>query len=469
MPEQAKARQRIIDIVRDVYESYGFVPLDTPAIEYRDVLSGSAGGEIQKSIYKIHNPDFGLSTPAEEELGLRFDLTVPLARVVSQYEEVDLPRPLRRYQVASVWRADKPGRGRFREFTQFDIDSVGVATEVADTEIITVMCDTLSALNVGSYCVRFSSRRVLNLVLPHAGIPEDRAGDVFRVLDKLDKIGGEKLRLELTTGYKDESGTPVPGLGLAGEQVDKIEQFLAIQSQRRAEVIEQLRSLLAGLPQAAEEIDVLSRMSRQLYDLGYGDDQVAIDLSVARGLAYYTGPVFEAILTDAPQYGSVFAGGRYDELVTRFGGEPIPATGASIGVDRLLAALIELDRVELRKATAQVLVSTIDAGLMDEYVAMTYELRRAGIRTEIYLGTEKRFGKQIRYADKTGIPIVVVCGSNEKESGVVTLKDMSVGRVRTKQVGDRAQWKEERPGQFEVPRGELLAAVKKLLAETSEG
>src|SRR5437870_7009276 len=210
------ARQKMIDTIRRVYELYGFVPLSTPAIEYLDVLSGSAGEETQQSIFRVANPE-------NETLGLRFDLTVPLARVVSQYK--DLPRPFRRYQVAPVWRADKPGPGRFREFTQFDIDAVGVPSDLADVEAIAALCDALEALSVGAFVVRVSSRGLLSAVLRYAGVPESSATDVLRVLDKLDKVGPDKVRLELTTGYTDESGDPIRGLGLATSSVDAIDRF----------------------------------------------------------------------------------------------------------------------------------------------------------------------------------------------------------------------------------------------------
>lgn len=456
LPDQMQARQRIIDTVCRVYESYGFVPLGTPAIEYLDVLSGSAGVEAQESIFRVGSPE-------KEDLGLRFDLTVPLARVVAQYR--DLPRPFRRYQVAQVWRADKPDKGRFREFTQFDIDSVGVKSLLADTEIIAAMCDTLTALEVGPYMVKFSSRRILDCLLIFAGIAEDRATDVFRVLDKLDKIGFDKVRLELTTGYKDESGDTIPGLGLADAQADKIARFLDVRPDDRNEVVNQLRIMFEDVPGAKEIIDEIEGMSRRLYDLGYGNDRVNLDLSIARGLAYYTGPVFEAVLLDAPKFGSVFGGGRYDGLVSRFSGEKVPATGASIGIDRLLAALVHLGRIKLVKATAQVLITTMDKGMTDEYLAMAFELRRQGIRTELYLGKAGAFGKQIKYADEYDVPIVIVCGSDEQSRGVVTLKDMLVGRELAKEMESREAWIAERPGQFEVPRETLVESVKKLLKE----
>ncbi|MEP7010594.1 MAG: histidine--tRNA ligase [Acidobacteriota bacterium] len=460
LPEQMLARQKVIDTARGVYELYGFVPLSTPAIEYLDVLRGSAAGqEATQSIFRVNSPE-------EEALGLRFDLTVPLARVVAQY--VDLPRPFRRYQVSPVFRADKPGPGRFREFTQFDLDSVGTESEIADTEIIAGMCDTLKALEVGPFRVRFSSRRILNLLLRHSDVSEAQGVDVLRVLDKLEKIGIEKLRKELTVGYYDESGDFIRGLGLVAGQVERIERFLAIRGEDRRAVLTQLREYFAGAEDAAPELDLVERISNHLYSLGYAEDQAELDLSIARGLAYYTGPVFEGVLLDAPQFGSVFGGGRYDDLVMRFRGERIPATGASLGVDRLLAALAHLGLAGGRKSTSQVLVARIDPALETQALAMTYELRRAGIPAELYLGTEKSIGKQIKYADGTGIPIVLLYGSNEHERGVLTLKDMEAGRERAKKLGDRREWLAARPGQREVPRIDLIPEVRRML-DAAEG
>src|SRR5258706_9321707 len=451
LPDQMLARQQMVDTIRGVYELYGFVPLSTPAIESLDVLSGSAGQEAQQAIFRVSNPE-------NEALGLRFDLTVPLARVIAQY--ADLPRPFRRYQVSPVWRADKPDKGRFREFTQFDLDSVGTESEIADPEILAGMADTLDALNVGRYLVRFSSRAVLNLLLDFAEISPEQGVDVFRVLDKLDKVGVEKVRLELMQGYKDESGDTIRGVGLSAGQVEKIDRFLAIRGTRK-EVLAQLRDLFAGV--AAEPLSAIERISNHLYALGYGDDRVALDLSIARGLAYYTGPVFEAILLDAPQFGSVFGGGRYDDLVMRFLGEKVPATGASMGVDRLLSALIHLKRAGQQKSTAKVMITNMDAGLAEDYITMTWELRRAGIPTELYLGNARGPGKQLKYADQWGIPIALLYGSNEKEKGIVTLKDMDAGRQRAAALANRQAWLEERPGQREVPRAGLVAAVRDML------
>ena len=460
MPGQQLARQWMIDQIREVYELYGFLPISTPAVEYLDVLLGSnPGDEASNQIFTVRNRE-------DEELGLRFDLTVPLARLMAQYRQ-DLGRPFRRYQVAPVWRCDKPDPGRFREFTQFDLDSVGVSSEIADTEIIAGMCDTLSNLGAGAYLVRFSSRGLLNVLLTYAGIPGDMDRDVFRVLDKLDKNGLEKVKLELTTGYVDESGAPIPGVGLEASQVEKIERFLAIRGER-SEVLAQLAELFAGTDGADREIDVVRRISSHLASLGYGDDRVALDLSVARGLAYYTGPVFEAILKDAPQFGSVFGGGRYDGLVKRFLGEEVPAVGASIGVDRLLAALEHLGKVDNRRSTAKVLVTRLDPTLAGEYVAMAWELRRAGIPTELYLGGGRNVGKQLKYADQWYIPIALLVGADEKAKGIVTLKDMDVGRRLTTEIENRDDWLAERPGQQEVARDSLVESVRKLLAKIEE-
>jgi histidyl-tRNA synthetase len=233
-------------------------------------------------------------------------------------------------------------------------------------------------------------------------------------------------------------------------------------------VVAELREIFAGVEGADREIGLVERISSHLYALGYGEDQVSLDLSIARGLAYYTGPVFEAVLLDAPEFGSVFGGGRYDDLVMRFLGEKVPAVGASMGVDRLLAALIQLGRAGKRKNTAKVLITNMDPGLREDYLAMTWELRRAGIPAELYLGTAKGPGKQLKYADFWGVPIAILYGSNEKEKGIVTLKDMDVGRKRAEALANRQEWLEERPGQREVQRAELVAMVREMLSQMGE-
>ena len=453
LPEQMIARQRLIDRVRCVYENYGFSPLDTPAIEYLDVLSGSAGQEAQQSIFRVSNPE-------DEALGLRFDLTVPLSRVVSQYPNI--PLPFRRYHVAQVWRADKPDPGRFRQFTQFDLDAVGAPCGRADVEILAAICDSLTAIEAGPFLVRFSSRKILNLLLTRAEIAENLAGDVFRVLDKIGKIGIGKVKLELTSGYTDASGDPIRGVGLTGEQVGIIEEFLAIKGTSRADVLQRLASFFAGIDGSSEELSVIDDISANLDVLGYHSDRIMIDVSIARGLAYYTGPVFEAVLLDAPQFGSVFGGGRYDGLVARFGGAEIPATGASMGVDRLLAALEHTGKGGQVKTAAEVLVTVMDQGLSRECMLLAFDLRRAGIRTEVDV-SGGRLAKQLKRANKLGIPYAILLGSSEAERGVVTVKHMGVALERGTGVEEHREWKSARFGQQEVPRAEIVDVLRQLL------
>ncbi|HTY58803.1 MAG TPA: histidine--tRNA ligase, partial [Bacteroidota bacterium] len=357
LPGQMNARLAIIGTIRRVYESYGFLPLDTPALEYHATLMGY-GDENAKQIFEFDNPE-------EEHVALRFDLTAPLARVVAQYP--DLPLPFRRYQVGPVWRADKPDPGRFREFTQFDLDSVGTSSSSADTEILCGVYDTLKALGIARFRVRFSDRNVLNTLLDFAGIPHTSSRSVFRILDKLDKIGLEGIVAELSVGRTDASGDKIRGLGLEKGQIEKIKQFIALPKGTRLEVLDALRRLFKDVPSAGTALQGLSAICSSLDALRIPDESVALDQSIARGLDYYTGPVFEALLTDALEFGSVVGGGRYDGLVARFLGRNIPAVGASIGVDRLLAAMTKLGLAQTAPSTAQVLVTVMEPAKVVEY------------------------------------------------------------------------------------------------------
>ncbi|HWS73014.1 MAG TPA: histidine--tRNA ligase [Thermoanaerobaculia bacterium] len=459
MPQQMLTRNRMIETVRNMAELYGFVPINTPAIEYLDVLSDTGGDEIKETTFRVISPE-------DEGLGLRFDLTVSLARFIAQNQ--NLPRPFRRYQVSPVWRADKPDKGRFREFAQFDLDSVGVESEIGDTEVIAAMCDILDALGFGRYTVRFSNRALLNLLTAYADIPQAMILDVFRILDKLEKIRIDRVRLALTTGYV-HSGDEVRGLGLRSSQVERIETFLKITSpSSRAEVIAQLRDLFRNVHRAAEEIDRVERISKNLHALGYGEDRVKLDLSIARGLAYYTGPVFETTVNAAPQFGSVFSGGRYDNLVTRFLGQRVPATGASLGVDRLLDVLEHLGKLDTRKATTRVLVATMDPELTQEYLDLTWALRRAGVPTELYLGEDRGLRKQLRYADQCDIPFTLLFGARERSNDVVIIKNMAAGRKEAGAAREREEWLAARAGQTQVPRSDLVQAVKRLLSEMEQ-
>lgn len=462
LPAQMNARLRMISTIRRVYESYGFQPLDTPAQEYRVTLMGY-GEENTKQIFSFTNPE-------EEEVALRFDLTVPLARVVAQYP--DLPLPFRRYQVASVWRADKPDPGRFREFMQFDLDSVGTSSLAADVEILCAMYDTLRALGFERFRIRFSDRKVLTSLLDYAGIPRDDAHRVFRVLDKLDKIGRQGVVAELTTGRTDASGDTIPGLGLSRQQVGGISRFLDLPQGRRREVLDAMSGLFADVPSAADAVEELTQLCDGLDRLKIPEEHVRLDLSIARGLDYYTGPVFEADLLDAPEFGSVFGGGRYDGLVERFLGRKIPAVGASIGVDRLFAAMQKLGLVGDAPATAQVIVTIMERERLGDYQTLTRELRLEGLNTELYLGDERSLGKQLQYANRQQIPVAVIIGSDEFARGDVTIKNLKLGaelqdRKKSGDGKEREEWlKLSRSVQQTVPRQNAAQHIREMLAGT---
>ena len=457
LPGQMNARMKMITTIRSVYERYGFQPLDTPALEYLVSLVGY-GDENQKQLFQFENPE-------KERVALRFDLTVPLARVVAQYS--DIPMPFRRYQVAPVWRADKPDPGRFREFIQFDLDSVGTASMQADAEILCGMFDTLRALGLERFTIRFSNRKMLNSLLDFCSIPREMSHKVFRVLDKLDKVGLDAIVMELTKGRIDVSGDRIPGVGLKEDQVRKISEFLRIPSGTRSEVIGNVASLLKNEDSSTDPISELQQICNTLDALGIPETNVVLDPSIARGLDYYTGPVFEAALDDAPEFGSVFGGGRYDGLVERFLGKSIPAVGASIGVDRLFAALQKLNLVDLAPSTAQVIIMVMEANRGVEYQKITRELRQAGINTELYLGTEKGLGKQLQYANRQQIPVAVIIGSNEFEKNEVTIKNLRMGTrlQEAKAAGkEREEWlKESKSVQVTVPRAQMLAEIRQML------
>jgi histidyl-tRNA synthetase len=460
LPAQMNGRQKIIATIRQVYERYGFLPLDTPAQEYRVSLMGY-GEENTKQIFSFKNPE-------EEDVALRFDLTVPLARVVAQYP--DLPMPFRRYQAAPVWRADKPDPGRFREFMQFDLDSVGVSSHAADVEILCGVYDTFRALGIENFKIRFSDRKVLNSLLDYAGIPREMAHGVFRILDKLEKIGVENVALELTTGRVDVSGDKITGLGLAASSVDRIKAFLELPKGNRKTVLAALAGIFKEVPSAGEAVTELEFICHALDELQIPDDRVALDLSIARGLDYYTGPVFEAILTDAPEFGSVCGGGRYDGLVERFLGRKIPAVGASIGVDRLLAAMQKLGLISMVSATAQVLMTVMEPSRMTDYLKLTRLLRTEGINAELYLGEETGLGKQLQYANRQQIPVAVIIGSDEFANNEVTVKDLLLGatlqdKKKTAKGKERDEWLVlSRKAQVKVPVAECLACIREVLA-----
>ena len=471
-PADVLARERMINRIREVYERYGFVPLETPALEYVDVLG--------KFLPEADQPDggiFAFRDEDEEWIALRYDLTAPLSRFVAMNLQ-ELPLPFRRYQVGSVYRMEKPGPGRFREFYQFDFDSVGTGSMLADAECCMVMCDTLEALGIsrGDYVVRVNDRKVLNGVLERVGggsaLPAGVALDVLRQIDKLDRLGLEGVEQLLGDGRKDESGAVIAGVGLDPGQRRVVLDYLGILADTRAGVCDALAAVVGDSVVGTEGVDELRQIDEAITGAGYGEDRVVIDPTVVRGLAYYTGPVFEGVLTFdvvdedgvARQFGSVFGGGRYDDLVERFTGQKIPATGASIGVDRLLAALRTLGKIDVESTTAKVLVTRLDKNMTGDYQQIATELRAAGINTELYVG-KQGIGKQFKYASDSGKTVAIVMGSDEQARGEVSIKDLRQGVELSKEIGaDRKKWLEEQPAQFAAPRGELVAAIRKVIA-----
>lgn len=481
------ARRDMIEKIRIVYERYGFAPLETPAIEYVDVLGKflPEADQPEGGIFSFKNED-------KEWIALRYDLTAPLSRVVSQYQE--LQRPYRRYQVGPVWRFEKPGPGRFREFYQCDFDTVGTSSMAADTEVCCVMADTLEALGIerGQYLVKVNNRKVLNGVLDAAGllnyekVVEYRAPsgdtvkktmtyhDVLRAIDKLDKVGIPGVRELLTRGRKDPSGDFTPGCALDDSAVELIEAYLNLVVTTRLALCEQLQEIVKSSVVGHDGIKELRDIDSQLTALGYNEQRVIFDPTVVRGLSYYTGPVFEGTLTfdikdedgTTKSFGSVFGGGRYDDLVERFTGQRVPATGASIGVDRLLAALKHLGRIRAQKSTAKVLVTVMDQKQIANYQKIAFELRAAGINTELFMG-KGSIGNQMKYADTCGIPLAIIAGENEFNAGTLQVKNLWLG-LQLSQGVDNETWRRDRPAQFEFPRAELISKIRETLTEIGE-
>ncbi|MCH7596865.1 MAG: histidine--tRNA ligase [Planctomycetes bacterium] len=470
------ARDGMIRRIRKVYEGYGFTPLETPMLEYVDAL-----GKYLPEADQVDGGIFAFRDEDEEWIALRYDLTAPLSRYVAMNPL--LPRPFRRYQVGPVFRVEKPGPGRFREFYQFDFDSVGTSSMLADAECCMVMCDTLEALGIarGSYIVRINDRKVLNGVLETVGggqpLSPEVSANVLRSIDKLDRVGLEGVKALLGKGRKDESGDFTAGVGLTTSQIDIVLSYLGIESEScasqesRRTVCDELERLVGDSAVGREGVDELRQIDDALDGAGYGVDRAIIDPTVVRGLAYYTGPVFEGALTfevvdDAgvtKQFGSVFGGGRYDDLVERFTAQKVPATGASIGIDRLLAALKMLGKTDTRSTTTDVLVTRLDENLTKQYQRIVAELRSAGVATELYVGNQG-IGKQFKYASDTGKIAAVVMGDDELQAGQVSIKDLRLGDELSAEIGsDRKRWLEQQPAQIAVARDQLVETVRTVL------
>jgi histidyl-tRNA synthetase len=480
-PAEIAATRRMLETIRAVYERYGFEPVETPAIEYTDAL-----GKFLPDQDRPNEGVFSFQDDDEQWLSLRYDLTAPLARYVAEHFDT-LPKPYRSYREGWVFRNEKPGPGRFRQFMQFDADTVGSASPAADAEICMMAADTMEALGVprGSYVVKLNNRKVLDGVLESIGLGGEANAEkrltVLRAIDKLDRLGSDGVFLLLTTGRKDESGDFTKGAGIDRNDAKLILEFVA-PSELTANVSSGAESdILFTMPKAWDRLATnenfreggkeLLAIKKLLEQAGYGADRVRIDQTVVRGLEYYTGPVYEVELTFETKdeggrpirFGSVGGGGRYDGLVARFRGDPVPATGFSIGVSRLAAALAHLGKIETKPEAGPVVVTIFDKDRIADYQKMVAALRNAGIRAELYLGSGK-MGPQLKYADRRGSPCVVIQGGDEKARGEVQIKDLIEGAKAAAAIASNQEWRASRPAQFAVPEDKLVDAVREVLA-----
>jgi histidyl-tRNA synthetase len=467
--QEIRATNAMLGTIRGVFESCGFEPLDTPAIEYTDAL-----GKFLPDHDRPNEGVFSFKDDDEQWLSLRYDLTAPLARYVAENYQT-LPKPFRRYQSGFVWRNEKPGPGRFRQFMQFDADTVGAASVAADAELCMLAADTLEALGIkrGDYTVKIGSRKILDGVLERASVKADDTAKhltVLRAIDKLDRLGVEGVRALLGKGRKDESGDFTKGANLDAKHIEAIIGFVEASGGDRDKTLAGLSELVEGSAIGEEGISEVAVMHELLAAAGFASDRVVVDPSVVRGLEYYTGPVFEADLTPPivdergqnVRLGSVASGGRYDGLVDRFTGEKVPATGVSVGVSRLLFGLQLLGKYKESAAQGPVVVLVFDKDRMADYQKIAQDLRAGGIRAELYLGSSG-MKAQMKYADKRGAPCVVIQGGDEKERGEVQIKDLILGATLTN-TEDRDEYlKKQAEAQFAVPEADLVTAVRKVL------
>jgi histidyl-tRNA synthetase len=503
-----RAADRMMAAIREVFELYGFDPVETPAFEYTDAL-----GKFLPDQDRPGEGVFSLLDDDEQWLSLRYDLTAPLARHVAENINT-IGLPYRTYRAGYVFRNEKPGPGRFRQFMQFDADTVGAPGVTADAEMCMMMADTMEALGIarGDYVVRVNNRKVLDGVMEAIGVTEEHQRlAVLRHIDKLDKFGREGVRLLLGEGRKDESGDFTMGAGLSDKQITRILFFLTVRTGSAvrlgdyrgtnlqdeqitgslvdsSSLVDSNEELLERWDQeflvsttpghgmmGLEGIAELGQIAKLCSAAGYGTRRIRIHPSVVRGLEYYTGPVYECELLfpvtndkgETVQFGSVAGGGRYDGLIERFTGQKVPATGFSIGVSRLATALKNLGKLDADAVLAPVVVCIMDrdAESLGRYQEMVQLLRKNKIRAELFQGNPKNFGNQLKYADRRGSPLAIIQGADERAKGEVQIKDLALGTRLARTIDSREAWTEARAAQFSVPEADLVAAVRKALAE----
>jgi histidyl-tRNA synthetase len=466
-PEELRALRVMTEAIRDVYERYGFEAVETPAIEYTDAL-----GKFLPDSDRPNEGVFSFQDDDEQWMSLRYDLTAPLARYVAANFD-QLPKPYRSYRFGNVFRNEKPGPGRFRQFLQFDADTVGSATVAADAEMCMMAADTMEALGIarGDYVIKVNNRKVLDGVMDAAKIAPEQRLTVLRAIDKLDRLGIDGVKQLLGAGRKDESGDFTKGAGLDAAGIDLVISYLTVTGKDGAEKLARVDSLIKASQNGVVGVSELVDMLLLCQAGGYEPSRIDFDPSVVRGLEYYTGPVYEAELTfetkdekgNPVRFGSVGGGGRYDGLIARFRAEPVPATGFSIGVSRLLAALKALKKIDDKPEFGPVVVTIFDKDRVADYQAMVKELRLANIRAELYLGNPKNFGNQLKYADRRNSPVAVIQGGDEVAKGEVQIKDLIDGKKAAEAIASNAEWRASRPAQFSVPREKLVETVQEVL------
>ena len=479
-PSEIAATRRMIETIREKFELYGFEPLETPAIEYTDAL-----GKFLPDQDRPNEGVFSFQDDDEQWLSLRYDLTAPLARYVAENFDA-LPKPYRSYRMGYVFRNEKPGPGRYRQFMQFDADTVGSPSPAADAEMCMLAADTMEALGIprGSYMVKVNNRKVLDGVMEAIGLSgEENAGKrltVLRAIDKLDRLGLGAVRELLGKGRKDESGDFTKGAGLSAEQI-RVVFYEFLHTEDTQEFADQIGTQLQASKTWLTGLNELRDIEDLLTDAGYTDNRVEINYTVVRGLEYYTGPVYEVELTfpiegedgKPVRFGSVAGGGRYDGLVARFRSEPVPATGFSIGVSRLLAALTHLNKVDAKPQPGPVVVTVFDKERIAHYQRMVKALRDANIRAELNLGNPKNFGNQLKYADKRNAPCVIIQGPDEMNDPggpKIVIKDLRLGAELS--VGEKSReghLQTQAQAQVSVPEGQLVEEVRKVLARHGIG
>jgi histidyl-tRNA synthetase len=429
LPSDVLKRQYVFGVITDVFKTYGFEPIETPVLEMEETLMGKYGAEAEKLIFKAQHPG------GKEELALRYDLTVPLSRYVSMHEN-DLTLPFRRYHIAPVWRAERPQKGRYREFYQCDADIVGIGDMSADAEIVSLVTTVLRRLGFADFKVKVNNRKILTGIGVYAGVPDAQLGDLYRSVDKLDKIGLENVGKELRESGIEES---------------VVSRMLALLEDRGEGGLDSLRRLaetLNGVEQAQTGIRELEELTGYMEAMGVPFENIELDYAMVRGLSYYTGPIFETIITKPDNLGSVTGGGRYDDLIGLFRKESLPTTGTALGVERIidLMELLDLYPPELTGTVVQVLVTVFGAETQAESLKLASQLRAAGIRTEAFLQPKKAIGKQIQYADKKGVAVAAFLGADEIQNGVVKFKRLRDGAEVT------------------VPRAQATDAARNLLS-----